>query len=118
LNIPSAHGMGRILRIRTWEEFKKQATSLQPKSIVYNLQRAPLSKPPICLRLMFASKQNQYVFLDFALGGALRQTKIPIIKPESGEEYVRDEDVKEFVAKELRRDDLLIVCPVWRLEYF
>lgn len=110
-------GLGRILRIKTWDEFKKMAISLRPKSIVYNLHRAPLSKPPICLRLVFASKQTQYIFLDFAKGGTLRQTKIPIINPEKREAYVRDEDIKQFITRELGRNDLLIVCPVWRLEY-
>jgi len=109
--------LGQILRIKTWDEFKKMAVSLRPKSIVYNLHRAPLSKPPICLRLVFASKQTQYVFLDFARGEGLRQTGIPVIKPEGGEEYIRDEDIKQFITRELGRNDLLIVCPVWRLEY-
>ena len=107
-----------IRSIKTWDEFKKLAVSLRPKSIVYNLHRAPLHKPPICLRLIFTSKQTQYVFVDFAVGGILRQTKIPITKPEKGEEHVRDEDIKRFLIKELGRNDLLIICPVWRLEYF
>jgi len=34
---------------------------------------------------MFASEEAQYVFLDFAAGGTLRQTKIPIVNPEDGE---------------------------------
>jgi len=110
--------LGKILRIKTWDEFKSLAVSLRPKSVVYNLHRAPLSKPPICLRLMFASEEAQYVFLDFAAGGTLRQTKIPIVNPEDGEEYVRDEDVKRFITNELERNDVLIVSPVWRLEYF
>lgn len=109
--------MGQILRVKTWDEFKKMAISLRPKSLVYNLHRAPLSRPPICLRLVFASKQTQYVFLDFARGETLRQTGIPVIKPEGGEEYVSDEDIKQFITRELGRNDLLIVCPVWRLEY-
>ncbi len=104
--------------MKTWDEFKKLAISLHPKSVVYNLQRAPLHKPPICLRLMFPSGENQYVFIDFAMGESLRQTKIPIVMPEKGEEYVRDEDIKRFIVKELGRNDLLILCPVWRLEYF
>jgi len=110
--------LGRIIRIKTWDEFKKLAITLHPKSLVYNLQRASLLKPPICLRLMFASEQDQYVFIDFAAGATLRQTKIPIVKPESREEYIEDENIKQFITKELGRNDLLIVCPVWRLEYF
>ena len=113
-----SEGMGKIIRIKTWDEFKKLAISLRPKSIVYNLHRAPLHKPPICLRLTFGSEQNQYIFLDFAVGGTLRQTKISVVNSEKGEEYVRDEDIKRFINSELERNDLLIVCPVWRLEYF
>lgn len=107
----------RIVRLRTWDEFKELATSLRPKSIVYNLHRAPLSKPPICLRLILPSGQKQYVFLDFAAGENLKQTNIPIFKPKKGEAYVRDENIKQFIREELGRDDLLIICPVWRLEY-
>ena len=107
----------KILRIKTWDEFKKKAIALHPLSIVYFLHRAPLSKPPIGLKLVFTSQQTQYIFLDFAKGEILRQTKIPIIHLEKGEDYVRDEDIKQFITKELGRNDLLIVCPVWRMEW-
>ena len=110
-------GLGKIIRVKTWGEFKGLALALNPKSIVYNLHRAPLSKPPLCLRLTFASEQSQYVFLDFAQGDAFRETKIPIHKANRGEASVEDEGIRDFLRKELGRTDLLVICPVWRLEW-
>jgi hypothetical protein len=110
--------MGKIVRVKKWEDFKKLAILHHPRSIVYNMQRAPLSKPPVGLRLMFPHGEKQYVFIDFAAGKKLKQTEIPVVKHPNGEEYVRDEDVKQFIIKELGRNDLLIICPVWRLEFY
>jgi len=75
-------GLGRILCTKTWNEFKKLAVALRPKSVTFFLQRAPLSKPPVALRILFTSENVLYVFLDSAKGDAFRQTKIPIKRRE------------------------------------
>ncbi|MCS7120787.1 MAG: hypothetical protein RMJ07_06035 [Nitrososphaerota archaeon] len=110
--------MGKIVRVKDWEEFRSLVVKLHPPSIVYNVQRSPLSRPPIGLRLMFAHGDTQYVFIDFADGNMLKQTRIQLAKHENGEEYLRDEDLKRFLEEELGRKDLLILCPVWRLEFY
>lgn len=105
-------GLGRILCIKTWDEFKKLAIALHPNSVTYFLQRAPLSKPPVGLRLVFTSENLLYVFLDSAKGDAFRQTKIPIKRREK-QSYVIHEDIKGFITKELGRPDLVVVSPIF-----
>ena len=104
--------MGRILCIKTWDEFKKLSIALHPNSVTYFLQRAPLSKPPVGLRLVFTSENVLYVFLDSAKGDAFRQTKIPIKRREK-QSYVLHEDIKGFITKELGRPDLVVVSPIF-----
>jgi len=71
-------GSGKVVHINAWEEFKKLAITLHPDSIAYTVQTSPLSRPPLGLRLVFASGSIQYVFLDFAHGNVLWRTKLPI----------------------------------------
>jgi len=99
----------RVVRVNTWDEFKRLATALRPNSIAYTLQRAPLSRPPVGLRLVFAAENIQYVFLDFAQGETLRRTKISVYFNETGEAYIRDEDIKSFILTQLNRIDLSII---------
>jgi hypothetical protein len=98
----------RIVRLWDWEEYRKLALKLKPESMLYTMQRTPLSKPPIGLRLIFTSGIRQYVFLDFAAGDKLRQTRIPIKFDKRGEAYLEDEDVRNFILEELGRKDLAI----------
>jgi len=104
--------LGRILCTKTWDEFKKLAIALTPKSVTFFLQRAPLSKPPLALRILFTSENLLYVFLDFAKGDAFRQTKIPIKRREK-QSYVEHEDIKSFITEELGRPDLVVVSPLF-----
>jgi hypothetical protein len=62
----------KIVHVNTWEGFKKLAIDLHPEFIAYTVQSAPLSRPPLGLRLVFAAEDVQYVFLDFADGNAFR----------------------------------------------
>jgi len=105
-------GLGRILCTKTWNEFKKLAVALRPKSVTFFLQRAPLSKPPVALRILFTSENVLYVFLDSAKGDAFRQTKIPIKRREK-QRFVLHEDIKGFITKELGRPDLVVVSPIF-----
>ena len=98
----------RIIRIRGWEKYREFALKLRPESMLYTMQRAPLSKPPIALRLIFTSGIKQYIFLDFPAGDKLRQTRIPIKFNKYGEAYLEEEDVRNFILEELRRKALAI----------
>ena len=105
-------GLGRIFCTKTWDEFKKLAIALHPKSVTYFLQRAPLSKPPVALRILFTSENLLYIFLDSAKGDAFRQTKIPIKRREK-QSYVEHEEIKGFITEELGRPDLVVVSPIF-----
>jgi len=70
------------------------------------MQRAPLSKPPIGLRLIFTSKNVQYVFLDFAKGDHLKHTKIPIETTTAGEAFISEATIRKFLHEQLKRKDL------------
>jgi len=67
--------------------------------MAYTVQKAPLSRPPLGLRLVFATESVQYVFLDFAHGNAFRRTKLPVFK---------EEDLKNFIYTELNRKEISI----------
>jgi len=99
---------GKVVHINTWEEFKKLATTLRPNSIAYTVQTSPLSRPPLGLRLVFASESVQYVFPDFAHGNAFWRTKLPVHTNNSGDAYFKEEDLKNFIKTELNRKDISI----------
>jgi len=100
---------GKVVHINTWEEFKRLAVKLHPSSIAYTVQTSPLSRPPLGLRLVFASGSVQYVFLDFAHGNAFRRTKLPVYSDNSGVAYFKEEDLKNFIQAELNRQDISIL---------
>jgi len=101
--------MAKIVHVKTWDEFKRLAMVHQPNTIAYTLQRAPLSNPPVGLRLVFASKDVQYVFLDVAEGKSLKRTKILVTSNLAGEFYFEEEDIRNFLKAELKRSDLSII---------
>ena len=94
--------MAKVVHVKTWDEFKRLAIIHKPNTIAYTLQRAPLSNPPIGLRLVFASK-------DVAEGKSLKRTKIPVTANLAGEFLLEEEDIKNFLKTELKRDDLSII---------
>jgi hypothetical protein len=98
----------KTVHIKTWSQFKHLADASKPSSVSYTIQRAPLSKPPIGLRLIFTAENTQYVFLDFAMGNALKQTKIPIQINTYGEAFIDEETIKNFLHSQLNRKDLRI----------
>ena len=98
----------KVIHVNAWKDYKQQALDSMPESIFYTVQRAPLSKPPIALRLVFASEHKQYVFLDFPAGNSLRQTGIPIKTDRHGEASIEEENIKAFITKELPLKDLKI----------
>jgi len=99
----------KVVHVETWEEFKRLAIASRPKFMAYTVQNAPLSRPPVGLRLVFAAGDVQYVFLDFARGNAFTRTKLPVYINDSGDAYFKEEDLKEFVCSELNRRDISMV---------
>ena len=110
--LKGVEGLGKIFCVKTWDEFKNLAVTLHPNSVTYFMQRAPLSKPPVGLRICFTSENVLYVFLDSAKGDAFRHTKIPI-KHHEKQRFVIHEDIKGLITKELGRPDLVVVSPIF-----
>jgi hypothetical protein len=92
----------RLVRVNKWEEFKRLVNELKPDSIVYNIEQTGISKSRefTSLRLIIPSK-NYYVYVDFPKGDALRETAIPIHVDASGTRCIEDDDIREFLKKEL-----------------
>jgi len=99
----------KVIHINKWEEFKKLAIALCPAFVAYTVQKAPLSRPPIGLKLVFSTRDRQYIFLDFAHGTAFRRTKLPIYTNERGDAYFEEEELKTFICTELNRKDISII---------
>jgi len=83
--------------------------SLNPEFMAYTAQKAPLSRPPLGLRLVFATQNKQYVFLDFAHDNVFWRTKLPVYFYENGDAYFKEEDLKNFIHSELIRKDMPII---------
>lgn len=96
------------MHIKTWNQFRQLADVLRPSSISYTMQRAPLAKPPIGLRLIFTAENTLYVFLDFAKDDALKQTHIPVQTNAYGESLLDEETIINFLRSQLNRQDLRI----------
>ena len=96
----------RIIHIPTWEEFKNLAISTKPKWMAYYITHAPLSQSPIGLRLMFNAKDKQYIFIDSTRNTTFRKTRIPLSYTNKGTAYLKEEDLKTFLYKELNRKDV------------
>ncbi len=97
------------VHISSWEDYKRKAEEINPKIILYTTQRSPLKRPPVGLRLIFADSKSEYIFLDFAEGGSLKKTGIPVRFTEGGEAYIEDEDIKNFLVSQLKRRDMQII---------
>ena len=106
-------GQGNI-RVKKWDEFKHLAIKYHPKSVVYIIEQSGLSptKEPTTLRLMLPTADGIYILLDFSNGKELRQTGIPIRVDKLGNHLIEDDDVKDFLKKQLKREDLTI-CSYW-----
>ncbi|RLI06337.1 hypothetical protein DRO32_05545 [Candidatus Bathyarchaeota archaeon] len=91
-----------VHRLRSWEEFKQKFAECGATCVFYAIEDYPLGEPPISLRLLFTCGRDTYVFSDFARGGRMAQTGIPI-RADRGGAYVLKEDVEAFLERELGR---------------
>ena len=101
--------MSKLVRVRTWKEFKRLAIELKPASITYSIDQNAMSKTkePTCLRLILPAPDAYYVYVDFPKGNALRETAIPLCDSKQGR-FLEDQDIIDFLKKELGREDLSV----------
>jgi hypothetical protein len=100
--------MGKNVRVKTWEEFKRLAIEKKPKSIVYIIAQSIPAKNLTSLKLILTVEGIQYLFIDCAKSDKLRKTGIPIHTDEKGNRFVEDADVKSFLMEQLQKEDLQI----------
>jgi hypothetical protein len=103
--------LSEVIRVRKWQEFKRLATELKPDAIVYSIDQNGMSetKELTCLRLILPARNGYYVYLDFPKDSLLRETGIPIREDrKSGVRSLEDEDIKQFIRRELGREDLSV----------
>jgi len=76
----------KLVRVRTWEEFKRLAAELKSDSVVYSIDQNGMSKTKelTCLRVILPAQNAYYVYVDFPKGNALRETAIPIRENKNG----------------------------------
>lgn len=108
--------MDRVLRVKSWQEFKHLAINLKPKSVVYNIEQNGLSpgRELTCLRLIMPTQEAYYIFLDFPREDKLRETGIPIRKDKKENRYIDEKEVIDFLKTQLEREDLT-VCSYWTI---
>jgi hypothetical protein len=108
--------MDRVIRVRSWQEFKRLAIKLKPKSMVYSIEQNGLSpeRELTCLRLIMPTREMYYIFLDFPREDKLRETGIPIRKDGKGIRCIEDKEVKDFLKIQLEIKDLT-VCSYWTI---
>ncbi len=101
--------MGKNVRVKTWEEFKRLAIEKKPKSIVYIIAQSIPARDLTALKLILPVEDTQYIFTDSAEGNRLRRTGIPIHADKKGNRFIEDNDVKSFLRTQLPKEDLQIV---------
>ena len=96
------------VRIRSWEEFKNLVKEKKPQSIVFILEQNGFSpnKELTTLRLIMLHDHRYYIFLDFAKGEALRETKIPFHRDKNGIPNLDEDEVKAFLKKQFEKDKI------------
>ena len=100
--------MPDTIRVKNWEEFKKIAYAKKPKSIVYVIAQSVPARDHTGLKLILPVDGGQYIFTDTAKDKLMRRTKIPVHTNPKGEHYLTDEDVINFLKKEIYINGLKI----------
>ena len=96
------------VRIRSWEEFKRQVSEKKPHSIVYVLEQNGLSpnRELTTLRIIMFHDQRYYIFLDFPKGDKLRETGIPLHKDKKGIFNSDEDEVKVILKKQFEKEKI------------
>jgi hypothetical protein len=96
------------VRVRSWEEFKRQVSEKKPSSIVYILEQNGFSpnKELTTLRIIMLHDKRYYIFLDFPKGERLRETGIPLHKDKNGIFNLDEDEVKVILKKQFEKEKL------------
>ena len=86
-----------VYHIQSWEEYRKLASTFKPSIVYYAGDPHPLRKHPWGLKLIFYNGFYGYVFTEFAHGGALHKTKIPISGAKERDIPLLVEDIESFL---------------------
>jgi hypothetical protein len=107
---------GKIVKVRSWEEFKRLVTELKPNAIVYNIEQYGFSdtRELTALRLMMQGPDKYYIFLDFRREEKLKETGIPVDVDKNGNQYIEEKKVKDFLKAQFERENL-IICSYWTI---
>lgn len=97
---------GKVVRVKSWDEFRRLIIRFDPQSIAYNIEQGVPSRHLTGLRLILPVRGFQYVFIDTAAGDRLRKTGIKLHKGRLGNLFIRDGDVVNFVRNEVKKKDL------------
>jgi hypothetical protein len=92
----------RLVRVKSWNEFRRLVVELKPDSLVYIIEQNGLTptREMTVLRLILPASKGYFIYLDFPRGDALRETAIPI-HDDKGTRHLEDDDIKQFLKKEL-----------------
>lgn len=98
------------VRIGSWEEFKRLVSEKKHSSIVFILEQNGFSpnKELTTLRLIVLHDKRYYIFLDFPKGEALKETGIPLHKDRNGIPNLDEDEVKVFLEKQFKKENLKI----------
>jgi len=102
--------MDRVIRVKSWQEFKRLAINHKPKSMVYSIEQYGFTpeRELTCLRLIMPTQEVYYIFLDFPREDRLRETGIPIRKDRKGNRCLEDKQIIDFLRTQLERRDLAV----------
>jgi hypothetical protein len=69
-----------VIRVKSWEEFKRLVNEQKPSSVVYVIEQSGLSpnRELTSLRLMFPSSKAYYVFFGFCERRKAERNAYPI----------------------------------------
>jgi len=106
---------GEVVKVKSWEEFRRLVLEIRPSSIVYNIEQNGLSpaRELTNLRLIIPSQKAYYIFLDFSRGDRLKETSILLRKDEKGNRYIDEKDVIDFLKSQLGKN--LKFCSYWTI---
>lgn len=106
---------GEVVKVKSWEEFKRLVMEKKPSSIVYNIEQNGLSpaRELTNLRLIIPCKESYYVFIDFCKGDRLKETGISLSRDKTGNRYIDEKDVIQFLKNQF--GEKLAICSYWTI---